>query len=580
MVFFSRFPSFVFFRKNAKIARNSHETMLTEKVEKLLSLALEKAGFLEEKIILETPKIAEHGDIATPIALGIAKKTGGNPREIAEKIRENIPKNDLFSSVEIAGAGFLNFIFSESAIAEEVSKMNPKNPPKKKSPKKIVIDFSHPNIAKPLHFGHFRSTVIGDSLVRILRFCGNEVIADNFLGNWGTNFGKLIVALEKWGDAEKIAKRPMEELVRLYQQFYQESEKNPELETEAAKVFHQLEVGGDAEIFEKWKWIVSVSLAELQKFYDRLGVQFDEIRGEQFYEQFLKSTLQILGKSENAVRENEGALVMHFDNNEKLPNMIFQKSDGATLYQTRDLARILFYEKEQCNALLYVVSSEQGLHFRQVFLTAKQLGVKTEFSHVSFGLVLGTDGKKFSTRRGNGIGLDEVLDEAEEKTREKIAEHDGEITDELVRIIALGALKWNDLSQNRMTNIVFDWKKMLDMTGFSGPFVQYSAVRIKSIFRKSGQNFVIPENLEFLDKTEIVLAKRILGFFPAVEKSAHEKMPHFLAQYLFDLAGDFNGMYAKCPISGNPTRLLLTAKTGEILEIGLHLLGIETPEKM
>lgn len=553
--------------------------MLLENAQKLITVALEKAGFENENIILESPKIATHGDLATPIALGIGKRIGSNPREIAEKIRKNIPENDFFQSVEVAGAGFLNFVFSEKAITDAILEFHPHSPPQAKERRKIVIDFSHPNIAKPLHFGHFRSTVIGDSLVKILRFCGHEVLADNFLGNWGTNFGKLIIALEKWGNAEAIEQNPVAELVALYQKFHTESEKHPELETKAAEIFHRLEVGGDAEIFEKWKWIVSVSLAELQKFYDRLGVHFDEIRGEQFYEKFLTKTIEKLEATKTALREEGGALVVSFEESEKLPNMIFQKSDGATLYQTRDLARIFFYEGEY-DELIYVVSHEQKLHFQQVFSVARKLGARLDFFHASFGLVLGTDGKKFSTRRGNGIGLDEVLDEAEERTREKILEHDGEVTPKLIQILSLGALKWNDLSQNRTTNIVFDWEKMLDMTGFSGPFVQYSAVRVKSIFRKHGVDFRAPKTLEFSDEAEKTLAKTLLRFFSVVEKSAEEKTPHILAQFLFDLASDFNRLYAQCPIAGNPTRLLLTAKTGEVLETGLSLLGIKTPEKM
>jgi len=366
----------------------------------------------------------------------------------------------------------------------------------------------------------------------------------------------------------------------LYKKFHAAADENPDLEKKAAAVFHALEVGGDQKLFEKWKWIVDVSLAELQKFYDRLGVRFDEIRGEQFYEKFLKSTLDRLEKSGVATREKGGALVAHFSETENLPNLIFQKSDGATLYQTRDLARILFYADKKVDELIYVVASEQNLHFRQIFAAAKKLGVKTRFFHANFGMILGPDGKKFSTRRGNGVGLDEVFDEAVAKTREKIAEHGGEISENLVEILAIGALKWNDLSQNRTTNIVFDWEKMLDMTGFSGPFVQYSAVRVKSIFRKHGQNFKNPAEIFFSEKSEIALAKKLLGFFSAVKKAADQKMPHFLAHFLFELAGEFNSFYAACPISKNPTRLFLAKKVGQTLEIGLNLLGIQTPEKM
>ena len=540
--------------------------------------------------IVTIPESEEHGDYASNIALQMAKSLRLPPRTVAERIQRAIPHSSILEKIEIAGAGFLNFFLKTEVLLPALQQFNPEEallPPKKE---RICIDFSHPNIAKPLHFGHLRSTIIGESLRRIFLYAGHDVFGDNFLGNWGTQFGKLVVAIRKWGNMEQIAKNPTEELVSLYRKFHDEVEHNPELEKEGAEEFRKMEVEGNEENLKLWKWIVEVSLEELQKFYDRLDVHFDAIRGEQFYEQFLPTTLQ---KIETIGEVSQGALIVRFPKEgspeqEEMPVMLFRRSDGATLYQTRDLARILYYQDQHFDDLLYVVSNEQGLHFRQVFETARKLGVETRLEHISFGLVRLKEGK-MSTRKGNVVGLEEVFSEAIARVKEILSERVMNLSEEernvLAENIAIGAIKFNDLCQNRTTDIIFDWEKMLSFEGYSGPFLQYSYARAKSILRKTPElgEFLAESSLEIFERR---LAKKVLDFPLAVEMAAETRRPNLIAQYLFELAQIFNGFYQNLPIlkassvEEKNRRLFLVQKTSLVLAKGLDLLGIVAPEEM
>lgn len=528
-----------------------------------------------KEIPLDLPKYEGRGDVASPIAMKLAKQLKQKPLALAEQLVTHLAGEAFFAEVEVAAPGFLNLRFADAVVSKALEDFDPECQLQPEQVRRIVLDFSHPNIAKPLHFGHFRSTVIGESLVRLLRHAGHEVLADNFLGNWGTNFGKLIVAIDKWGDEEKIKEHPTEELVRLYQKFHEEI--NELLEKEAAEAFRQMEQEGNELYLEKWKWIVEVTLQELQPFYELLDCHFDVIRGEQFYEQFLSETIKELETCPDVVREEEGALVAK---DEKFPTLILQKTDGATLYQTRDMARLRYYEQEGFKESVEVVSNEQSLHFQQIFRLAEKMGWKIEGKHVSFGMVLGLDGKKFSTRKGNGIPLNEVLERAVEKAKEKLKEEQGGLEE----VIGIGALKFNDLGQSRQKDIVFDWDRMLDFNGYSGPFLQYSAVRCKSLLRKHDGK--IPKKIPaFHHEMERTLALQLLRFPATTSAAAREYSPHILAEYLFDLAGLFNRFYAACPIlhaegAAKEARLFLTEQTGKTLEKGLWLLGIETPERM
>jgi arginyl-tRNA synthetase len=555
----------------------------------LKEVLLSEFSFSDVSAALTIPEFEDHGDYSTNVALQMAKKLQLSPRIVAERIQRAFPVSSVVEKIEIAGPGFLNFFIKSDALLPALQKFDTDVllVPEKKE--KICIDFSSPNIAKPLHFGNLRSTIIGESMRRILIHAGHHVFGDNFLGNWGTQFGKLIVAVRKWGDMEQIAKNPTEELVALYRKFHDEVERNPELEKEGAEEFRKMEVEGDKENLTLWKWIVDISLEELQKFYDRLGVYFDAIRGEQFYEQFLPSTLQ---KIETIGEISEGALIVRFPKEENeeeeiMTPLVFRRSDGATLYQTRDMAKILFYEAQGFERMLYVVGNEQSLHFRQIFETARKLGVKMEFDHISFGLVRLKDGK-MSARKGNVITTEEVFSEAISRVQNILSERVINLSqsqrDLLAENIAIGAIKFNDLCQNRATDIIFDWEKMLSFEGYSGPFLQYSYARAKSILRKAETigEFSFDGELEVFERR---LVKKILDFPLAVHMAAETRRPNLIAQYLFELAQIFNGFYQNLPIlkaseNDRNKRLFLVQKTSLVLAKGLYLLGIVAPEEM
>lgn len=560
--------------------------MLQKHLSQLFTSAVSATTGGTEEILLEKPKHKEHGDFSCSVAMKIAKQEKKNPREVAQQILDALPKNEIIEKTEIAGPGFINIILRADAVAKSLMDFDPTESIENENPKKVEVEFGNPNIAKPLHFGHFRGLIIGESLARLLRFTGNEVLTDNFIGDWGTQFGKLIVAIRKWGNKGEIDKNPTEELVRLYRKFHDEI--TPELAAEGAEEFRKMEVERDKENFKLWEWIVEESMNDFYIVANRLDAHFDVVRGESFYEKMLPDVLKKLEESGVAIREEEGALVVPFPEEKKLPNMIFQKTDGATLYQTRDLAKIIFYDTEGFDEMVYIVGNEQSLHFRQLFQTAKMLGLTGKWVHVGHGLIKSKEGGRMSSRGGKGVGLEEVLDEAFKRSLEILGQHDSDIMgderNKLAEEIAMGALKFNDLSQNRTTDITFDWDKMLSFEGFSAPFLQYSAVRCTSILRKAGDK---KDNIhpKLTHAEEQRLAKKILEFSSAVQESANKLEPHHLAKYLFELAGNFNKFYAECSVlkaegEERKTRLFLTKKTGDTLKQGLYLLGIKTPERM
>ncbi|MCT4592489.1 MAG: arginine--tRNA ligase [Candidatus Gracilibacteria bacterium] len=552
---------------------------LKKDIEKILS------DFFGEEVFLSLEKDAARGDYATSIALKKAKELKKNPREIAQDFIDKFPKNDFIERIDVAGAGFINFFLKPEAVQKELVRFNPEESFDYLKDDKVCIDFSHPNIAKPLHFGHFRSTVIGESFVRILRHSGADVLADNYLGDWGTQFGKLIVAIRNWGDAEAIKADPIGELVRLYRRFHDEAEKNPELEKQGAEEFRKMEQEKNEENLREWRWIIDVSLAHLQKFYDRIDANFDVIRGESYWEKYISESLKEL-KDKKVAKIDQGALVAFFGDESKLPPMIYRRSDGASLYQTRDIARIRYYENEDIDHLIYVVGSDQKLHFRQLIETAKMLGYKTKITHATFGMIRLPEGK-MSTRKGRVIELDEVLDEAENRACTILKERGVDFPDDELDIlktqIAMGAIKFNDLSQNRTHDIMFDWDKMLSFEGFSAPFLQYSHARARSILRKAEGVDIKIGRLE--NEYEIELAKKILNFEQAVLLSADTLKPNLLAEYLFELAGVFNRFYGNLNVLNaddieKSQRLYLIDVFTRTLKKGLSLLGIESPERM
>lgn len=570
-------------------------------LQKLLSSVLSSFGenILPENIHLEIPENKDHGDFATNTAMQLVKKLKKNPREIAQDIIDAIPENDLIEKTEIAGPGFINFYIKNRAYLLSFQEFKPEKALELDEKKKTIVEFCSPNVAKPLHIGHLRGAVIGESLARIHSFSGKEVLRENFLGDWGTGFGKLIMAIEKWGDTEKIKANPIKELVELYTRFTIEAKTNPALDDEAREAFRKIEIDKDTVMTEQWEWIRKVSIVQLKKFYDFMGIGFDIWNGESFYAQ---RTNELLQRIEKIGERSEGALVMKFTDpksldedgkpKELMPTAVLQRKDGATLYQTRDIAHMEYLQEIGVDDYITVVGAEQTLHFRQVFATASKLGVTIGMTHVPHGLILGKDGKKFSTRGGNGVGLETLFEEAEERMKTLMESRTIDCPDDertnLIHQVSLGAIKFNDVSQNRITDVVFDWDKMLSFEGFSGPFLQYSYARSRSIIRKSNTKVVDTLYIEKLKSVEdeMPMIKKILGFHDIIKLAAKINKPNILAEYLFELAKEFNRLYQNVSILNASTdeekifRLYVTDIFSKTLKQGLYLLGIEAPEQM
>ncbi len=551
---------------------------------------------------LSPPEIKTHGHLATNIAFVISKEKKMSPMhaaEIAKGILMHTSHKNFIEKIDIIAPGFINIWFTKDAIQKEFSKIGrAKNwgKPDKPAKKTVIVEYSSPNIAKPMHVGHFRSTIIGDAIANIHEFLGFKTIRWNYIGDWGVQFGKLAAAWKLWGDEAKLKSEPIKTLLDLYVRFSEESKTNPDLEKAGQEAFKKLE-DGDTEIRKLWEKFRKESLKELEKTYKTLGVNFDITLGESFYEKDLKYIIGYLLGEEIAV-ESEGAIIIPLDDL-GLPPAMIQKSDGATLYLTRDIANIIYRLKKYKPAkIVYEIGNEQELHFKQLFSIAKsdfmpelKEAQNTELTHVGHGLVLGEDGKKLSTRAGKTIFMEEVIEEAVEKTRKIIEEKNPDLStkekDKIAKVVAIGALKYNDLSQNRMSNITFDWDKMLSFEGDSGPYLQYSYARLKSILRKAGASYKLKtKNYSLLNSDlEFDIIQKLDRFPEVIQSVAKNYYPNELAGYLYDLAKSINHFYQVEPIlKSEPNikaaRLALIQKSAEILKTGLNLLGIDTLEKM
>jgi arginyl-tRNA synthetase len=543
-----------------------------------------------EKINLEYPEDFANGDYSSNIAMILAKQVAQNPRELAEKIvaeiKERLPKE--IEKIAVAGPGFINFYLSQSFFTDSVKdilKSGEKFGSNKNGKgKKVVVEYSSPNIAKPFSIGHLRSTIIGDAIANILDFSGFKVIRDNHLGDWGTQFGKLIVAIKKWGDMKVIEKsaEPIKDLVALYVKFHEEAEKNKILEDEARAWFVKLEQN-DKEAKDIWSKCVKLSLKEFNEIYKRLGVKFDTEYGESFFENKMQAVIDDV-KKVGIAKESEGAYLVFFEK-EKYPPLMLLKSDGSTIYALRDLASDKFRKNEygRDTTIINEVGSEQSLYFRQIFETEKLLGYSNgnDRVHVAHGLYRFKDGK-MSTRKGNVIWLDEVLDEAVEKA--------GEFNKDTAEVVGIGALKFNDLKREAIKDISFDWDEILNLKGDSGPYLQYSYARAKSILRKAKDEGVKGAFSWFRkiknDREEIHELEKVLYRFPEIVARAGENYaPNHIATYLIQIASAFNAFYAKGKIvdkedKNSPYKVALTGAFSVVLKNGLNLLGIKAPEKM
>ncbi|MEI6190971.1 MAG: arginine--tRNA ligase [bacterium] len=568
--------------------------MIKGQITDLIKKALVDLGVSEKDIpvfTLEHPDEMSHGDFATNIALMLAKPLKKNPKELADKICEKINQNkiDEIEKVEVAGPGFINFYLSPKYFAHGlVEILNKKENYGRKSKtfwqnlfggKKVIVEYSSPNIAKPFTIGHLRSTIIGDAVANILEFSGHKVIRDNHLGDWGTQFGKLIVALKKWSSIEVIEKsdKPIKDLVDLYVRFHDEAEKDKTLEDEGRAWFTKLEKG-DKEAREIWQKCVNLSLKEFERIYKVLDVKFDTAHGESFYEDKMADVIVDVKKA-GIARESEGAYLIFFAN-EKYPPLMLLKTDGSSLYALRDLAADKWRKKKygQNTIIINEVGMEQELQFKQLFEAEKLLGYikEGERVHVAHGLYRFKEGK-MSTRKGNVIWLDDVLNEAIERA--------GIINKETAEVVAIGALKFNDLKREAKGDINFDWDEILNLKGDSGPYLQYACVRAKSILEKAKKEGIKGKINLSGNIMPIELSKMLIRFPEIVERAGREYAPHYLATYLTTLASTFSSFYAQETVVdkndiNSSHKVALSEAFLFVMKNGLNLLGIKVPDKM
>jgi arginyl-tRNA synthetase len=517
-----------------------------------------------------------------------------SPNEFAEKFKDELSKlkaiKEIMDKIEIAGSGYLNFWLKPESIQKDFVEIFKKKAQWGKlikgERKTVVIDYSHPNIAKPMSVAHLRSTIIGQAFYNIFKFRGWRTIGDNHLGDWGKQFGILIAAF-KQSDLKNKKDFKIEDLMNLYVDYAARMKNNSELEDKAREETKKLQLG-DKENIKIWKKFYKISLNEFKKVYKRLDIKFDYYLGESFYNPMLEGIVNDALKN-GVARISEGAVVIPMDNNQ--PPFIIRKSDEAYLYSTTDLAAIKYRMKKfKTDLVLYVVDNGQSLHFEQLFKSAEKLGLagKEKLFHVKFGLVLSEDLKKLSTRAGRHISLQEVIDEAVSRAR-KVAEEkqpdlESKEKQKIAEAIGIGALKYNDLSQNRMSDIAFKWEKMLNLEGNSAPYLQYTYARLKSILRKAKP--VVRFDQKFLNseiETEIIL--RLSEFPDILDLVIKNYLPHYLAEYLYKLAQEANLFYQKEKVLAAPkgereARLALTQAIAITLKTGLGLLGIKTLERI
>ncbi len=551
------------------------------------------------------------GDYQSNALMSLAKARKMNPRQLAENVLQKLNVSEVCEKVEIAGAGFLNFRLKNTALTqtlETASRGEHLFFEKTTRPQTVVIDFSSPNVAKPMHVGHIRSTGIGDSLQRTVRLLGHRVITDNHIGDWGTQFGKLLVGWKKFLNREALGADPISEMERLYKLVNSASEADEKVLEESRQELVKLQ-NGDAENVKIWHEMIALSQKQFDEIYARLGVKFDHWYGESFYNDRLKPLVDDL-LAKNIARESEGAVGVFSDGSvppkedvflvnrdgEWVPDpALVRKSDGGFNYMTTDLATIDFRLKTWSpNEIVYVVDDRQSAHFKKLFITfdrwQPEAAKKVKLVHVGFGKILGDDGKPFKTRSGDTVKLGELLDEAEERAFKIVSEKNPDLPEsqrrEVARVIGLGAVKYADLLPNRQSDYVFSWDKMLALTGNTAPYLQYAYARIRSIFRKleNSESYKKAE-LKLVAPEEISLGKFLLNFGQTLEAVAEDFRPNYLCTYLYELAGKFTSFYENCPVlkadeSTRNSRLLLCDLTARVLKQGLDVLGIEVVEQM
>ena len=568
---------------------------------------------------------ARFGDYQTNIAMVLAKQQRANPRQLAQQIIDSLDVAEICEPLEIAGAGFINFRLKPAWLAEHFALLagdEKLGVPPPAHPKKIVVDFSSPNVAKPMHVGHIRSTILGDAIARIAAFAGHDVVRDNHIGDWGTQFGMLLVGWKTELNRDALVGDPLGEMERIYKLISSRCKEDPGTLEAARSELVKLQAG-DAENLSLWREMIRLSQAQFDTIYGRLGVRFDVALGESFYNPWLKDVVQRLREKTIAV-ESEGALCVFSDDKSKpeddpflirdkdgwrpMPALV-QKTDGAANYTTTDLATLEYRLREwNPDEIVYVTDGRQQLHFRQLFAIFRRWHpeANVKLAHVWFGSILGDDGKPFKTRSGETIKLADLLDEAVERALKIVTEKNPALPEserrEIARIVGIGAVKYADLLPNRQSDYVFSWDKMLSLQGNTAPYLQYSYVRIRSIFRKAEEyrkadtGNRIEEEAEhfpvsgirfpvFTAPAEIALAKKLCQFGEVLPQVLDDFRPNTLANYLYELASTFHSFFEACPVlkseaAVRASRLALCDVTARVLKQGLALLGIEAPEKM
>ena len=568
-------------------------------------------------VTVQSAQDTRFGDYQSNVAMQLAKPRRANPRQLATEIIAKLQVDDLCETPEIAGAGFINFRLKPATISAHLSALaaDDRLGTPLVAARRLVVDFSSPNVAKPMHVGHIRSTILGDSLARIGRFLGHTVVADNHIGDWGTQFGMLCLAWKTLLERPALDLDPIAELERIYKIQNERCKTDPTALDAARAELVKLQ-SGDEENLGIWREMIRLSQAQFDTIYARLAIRFDHVFGESHYNPWLKQTVAALVEK-GIARESDGALCVFSDgsvpqkddpflikdeNGWKDAPALVQKADGAANYTTTDLATLDFRRREfSPDEVIYVTDGRQQLHFRQLFAIWRRWQPESAFklSHVWFGSIMGEDGKPFKTRSGDTVKLGQLLDEAEERAFATVTAKSPEMPEaerrEVARIVGIGAVKYADLLPNRQSDYVFSWDKMLSFQGNTAPYLQYSYVRIRSIFRKGGidpasvrpgaEHPTSDDAVPLTEAGELSLAKKLAQFGEILPMILDDHRPNLLCNYLYELAGAFHSFFESCPVlkaeePARSTRLLLCDTTARVLAKGLELLGIGVPERM
>jgi len=570
---------------------------LRRELEQRLAAALTEAIGESSPALVAPARRAEFGDYQANGVMAAAKKRRTHPRRLAEQVLADADLTDLAENVEVSGPGFINITLRGDWLGAELTRrltdkrLGAETPER---PQRVVVDYSAPNIAKEMHVGHLRSTVIGDALARLLDFLGHDVVRQNHVGDWGTQFGMLVAHLKETGQQSP----ELADLDEFYRRAQERFDSDPSFADTARAYVVRLQ-NGDEDVVEPWRRFVDISAEHCRQVYETLGVTLTrkDVRGESAYNDDLPDVVAELD-ARGLLTESQGAkcvFLEQFTNKQGQPlPLIVQKSDGGYLYATTDLAALRYRVRHlRAERILYVVDARQSLHFQQVFAAARKAGFARDdvsLEHVAFGTILGSNGRPFKTREGGTVKLKDLLDQAEQRARELVDEKNPDLPEEakkeVAHVVGIGAVKYADLAQNRTSDYVFSWERMLSLEGNTAPYMQYAYARIRSIFRCGEVGDEAPAGRIALgEPAERALAVKLVQFPEIVEAVAADCLPHLLCNYLFELAGAFTGFYESCPVlkSDEPTRtsrLALSDLTARTIRRGLGLLGIETIEQM